>query len=246
MSASTSSGWQASCTRDAIQHTPLPDALSTTAAWTALRPPSSSFLPTDFLSPCLPLQDGAGIVEKEELIARVKEVAAAGPEGEAPAGYVFDPATGYYLSPGASCLLARNMRSCASVCVICVLVHAGVKGLPRQVPPLASAVGGSGQQVLARQACRPAACCPRCAAPGKQDWLWWCPRRFSPAVQRRACTGMRPPAASTAAAMASGIAGTRARRSLWSGSSSGRVGSWSQPVDGGPRPLSRRGGSMCA
>lgn len=42
--------------------------------------------------------DADGFVEKADLIARVKEVAAQGPEGEAPAGYVFDPATGYFLN----------------------------------------------------------------------------------------------------------------------------------------------------
>lgn len=46
------------------------------------------------------LQDGAGIIEKEDLVAKVKQVAAAGPEGEAPAGYTFDAATGYYHSAG--------------------------------------------------------------------------------------------------------------------------------------------------
>lgn len=47
------------------------------------------------------LQDSAGIIEKDDLIAKVKEVAAAGPEGEAPAGYSFDAATGYWHSAGA-------------------------------------------------------------------------------------------------------------------------------------------------
>lgn len=56
----------------------------------------------------LQLQDGAGIVEKGDLIAKVKEVAAAGPEGEAPAGYVFDAASGYYISAG-----WFSVRSCA-------------------------------------------------------------------------------------------------------------------------------------
>ncbi|KAI7844013.1 hypothetical protein COHA_002550 [Chlorella ohadii] len=42
--------------------------------------------------------DSAGIIEKDDLIAKVKEVAAAGPEGEAPAGYSFDAATGYWRS----------------------------------------------------------------------------------------------------------------------------------------------------
>ena len=32
---------------------------------------------------------------------QVKEVAAAGPEGEAPAGYTYDPATGYWANAGA-------------------------------------------------------------------------------------------------------------------------------------------------
>ncbi|PRW60637.1 CD2 antigen cytoplasmic tail-binding 2 [Chlorella sorokiniana] len=43
--------------------------------------------------------DSAGIIEKDDLIAKVKEVAASGPEGEAPAGYTFDAATGYWHSP---------------------------------------------------------------------------------------------------------------------------------------------------
>ncbi|KAL4436141.1 hypothetical protein ABPG77_005589 [Micractinium sp. CCAP 211/92] len=42
--------------------------------------------------------DAAGFVEKADLVAKVREVAAQGPEGEAPAGYVFDAATGYYLN----------------------------------------------------------------------------------------------------------------------------------------------------
>ncbi|PSC74352.1 CD2 antigen cytoplasmic tail-binding 2 [Micractinium conductrix] len=42
--------------------------------------------------------DGAGIVEKAELIAKVKEVAARPAEGEAPAGYSFDPASGLFHS----------------------------------------------------------------------------------------------------------------------------------------------------
>ena len=51
---------------------------------------------------CAPfVQDSAGILDKDELIAKVKEAAAAGPEGEAPAGYTFDAATGYWHSPGA-------------------------------------------------------------------------------------------------------------------------------------------------
>ncbi|KAL4422393.1 hypothetical protein ABPG75_008590 [Micractinium tetrahymenae] len=39
-----------------------------------------------------------GFVEKADLIGKVREVAAQGPEGEAPAGYTFDPATGYFLN----------------------------------------------------------------------------------------------------------------------------------------------------
>ncbi|KAI3429814.1 hypothetical protein D9Q98_010127 [Chlorella vulgaris] len=42
--------------------------------------------------------DGAGIVDKTDLVAKVKQAAAAGPEGAAPEGYIFDAATGYYLS----------------------------------------------------------------------------------------------------------------------------------------------------
>jgi OCRE domain len=45
------------------------------------------------------LQDANGIVEKSDLVVRVKELAAKGPEGEvaaAPDGYVFDPASGLY------------------------------------------------------------------------------------------------------------------------------------------------------
>lgn len=59
------------------------------------------------------LQDSAGIIEKEDLIAKVKEVAAAGPEGEAPAGYVFDAASGYYVSAGVLCCVVEFMgRAC--------------------------------------------------------------------------------------------------------------------------------------
>lgn len=58
-------------------------------------------LPTSSCNaPTLFLKDSAGIIEKEDLIAKVKEVAAAGPEGEAPAGYTFDAATGYWHSAG--------------------------------------------------------------------------------------------------------------------------------------------------
>jgi len=49
-------------------------------------------------------QDASQIVEKDDLVARVNELASRGPEGEdaaAPAGYVLDPASGYYLSEAA-------------------------------------------------------------------------------------------------------------------------------------------------
>ena len=49
------------------------------------------------------LQDTSSIVEKSELVAKVQELAAKGPEGEpaaaaVPEGYVYDPASGYYYS----------------------------------------------------------------------------------------------------------------------------------------------------
>ena len=49
-------------------------------------------------------QDASQIVEKDDLVARVKAVASRGPEGEeaaAPAGYELDPASGYYYSTAA-------------------------------------------------------------------------------------------------------------------------------------------------
>jgi hypothetical protein len=49
------------------------------------------------------LQDPAGIVEKGDLVARVKAAAAGGSGGasaaQAPAGYAFDPATKMWFSP---------------------------------------------------------------------------------------------------------------------------------------------------
>ncbi|BDA46148.1 probable CD2 antigen cytoplasmic tail-binding protein 2 homolog [Coccomyxa sp. Obi] len=45
-------------------------------------------------------QDPTGIVEKNDLVAKVKELAERGPDGElpaeAPAGYTFDPSSGYF------------------------------------------------------------------------------------------------------------------------------------------------------
>lgn len=46
--------------------------------------------------------EAGNIVEKGELIAKVKEAAAQGPEGEAPAGYTFDHASGYFYSAESS------------------------------------------------------------------------------------------------------------------------------------------------
>ena len=47
------------------------------------------------------VQDPSGIVEKGDLVARVKAAADQGPEGEVPAappGYEFDAASGYFWS----------------------------------------------------------------------------------------------------------------------------------------------------
>lgn len=88
--------------------TPLAASLSTDAVPVLLAAPT--------------LQDAAGFVEKADLVAKVREVAAQGPEGEAPAGYVFDAATGYYLNSGestacsaglhAGCYAGRHTRPC--------------------------------------------------------------------------------------------------------------------------------------
>lgn len=66
--------------------------------------------PTDFLYR-RGVQDSAGIIDKAELVERVKQAAAAGPEGEAPAGYTFDPATGYFYSAGGS-LMSQSSGCC--------------------------------------------------------------------------------------------------------------------------------------
>ncbi|KAK9806523.1 hypothetical protein WJX73_006788 [Symbiochloris irregularis] len=53
-------------------------------------------------------QDAAGIVDKSDLVAKVKEVASRGPEGaddpalQVPQGYSYDAGTGYYYSPESS------------------------------------------------------------------------------------------------------------------------------------------------
>ncbi len=48
------------------------------------------------------LQDTTGVVEKGDLVSRVREAAAKGPEGgtaaSAPAGYAYDPSSGYWYS----------------------------------------------------------------------------------------------------------------------------------------------------
>jgi len=49
-------------------------------------------------------QDPTGIVEKGDLVSRVRAAAEVGPEGEpssAPPGYTFDNASGYYWSSSA-------------------------------------------------------------------------------------------------------------------------------------------------
>lgn len=79
------------------------DAPLLLAAAVGRRAPAAGCAPLPFL------QDADGFVEKADLIARVKEVAAQGPEGEAPAGYVFDPATGYFLNAGEAALLAGSL-----------------------------------------------------------------------------------------------------------------------------------------
>ena len=53
---------------------------------------------------CALAQDASQIVEKDDLVARVRAVASQGPEGEeaaAPPGYVLDPTSGYYYSEAA-------------------------------------------------------------------------------------------------------------------------------------------------
>ncbi|KAK9818356.1 hypothetical protein WJX72_011218 [[Myrmecia] bisecta] len=55
--------------------------------------------------------DSTGIVDKAELVAKVKEAAAKGPEGEvaaAPPSYVFDPNTGYFYSSAADMFWDAN------------------------------------------------------------------------------------------------------------------------------------------
>ena len=49
---------------------------------------------------CMRMQDAAGIIDKADLVAKVKEVAAAdsAAAAEAPPGYAFDPASGYWYS----------------------------------------------------------------------------------------------------------------------------------------------------
>ena len=53
-------------------------------------------------------QDAAGIVDKSDLVAKVREVASRGPEGaddpalQVPRGYSYDAGTGYYYSPETS------------------------------------------------------------------------------------------------------------------------------------------------
>jgi hypothetical protein len=66
--------------------------------------------------PAASLQDSTGILDKAELVDRVKQAAAAGPEGEAPAGYTFDPATGYFYSTGGLLLLTRLWALLLAAC----------------------------------------------------------------------------------------------------------------------------------
>ena len=146
------------------------------------------------------LQDSAGIIEKDDLIAKVKEVAAAGPEGEAPAGYSFDAATGYWHSAGGAWrgrVWMPPRWDCMSARVCC-----------------RSWAACLGEWAVV------SCCCCFVATSVEHNIAFLGP--VSPALQTRACTGTPAAAASTTPQTASGTAGTTASSSLWRGRRAGR------------------------
>jgi hypothetical protein len=97
------------------------------------------------------VQDGAGIVDKTDLVAKVKEAAAAGPEGAAPEGYIFDAATGYYLSAGVLECAAGSLivpLPCQHLAVLCgeqlaegyVGIMVGLAAASRKTAPAANSL----------------------------------------------------------------------------------------------------------
>ncbi len=61
------------------------------------------------------VQDAVGITDKIDLVAKVREVATAGAAAaaEAPAGYAFDPETGYWYSADAGERTSMPRSGCA-------------------------------------------------------------------------------------------------------------------------------------